>query len=162
MSSVTTSTTTCSSSAIRGTREDSTNAPPFSTIMRERRRTSGSSGLPWPEDVGGLTGRGRTGVGDGLTVFYRVPADEFPLLQHVSLPCPRRNVPREPSRSARCNHACQPIQEFSGTSAMSPYPEPAQQFAQWTFVHRVRGYTSMPSEAPHRIGTHRCPRVSSR
>src|ERR1035437_9276501 len=65
MSSATTSTTTCSSSAILGTREDSTNAPPFSTIMRGRRRTSGSSGLPRREGVFGLTGHGRTGVGDG-------------------------------------------------------------------------------------------------
>src|ERR1035441_10664638 len=64
MSSVTISITTCSSSAIRGTREDSTNAPPFSTTMREIHRTSGFSGLPWLENAGGLTGRRRTGVSE--------------------------------------------------------------------------------------------------
>ena len=75
MSSVTTSTTTCSSSAIRGTRGDSTNVPQLSTIMRGRRRTNGSIGLQWPVDVGGLTGHGRTGVGDGY---------EYPICSHRS------------------------------------------------------------------------------
>ena len=66
MSSVTISITTCSSSAIRGTQEVSTNAPLFSTIMRGRRRTKGSFGLQRGKNGGGLTGRGRMGAGDRL------------------------------------------------------------------------------------------------
>lgn len=69
MSSVTISITSCSSSAILGTREASTGAPLFSTIMRKVHRTRSSFGLKRGKNAGGLIGRGRTGVDDGRSVL---------------------------------------------------------------------------------------------